>query len=243
MSSVSQREMHQESLFGERANTLARETGCIKRQGVFDGASLARTFVFGWMENEQTTLERFTQIAQYSKVAVSDTAIDKRFSEQGAIFLERLLQETVQCAVQEDPVDHRLLRRFGGVILEDSSQVTLPNELARVWRGSGGSPGTSNAAVKLHVRLDLLTGQWQGPLLSDGRASDKKSPLSLEAFPQKSLDLADIGSFSFSRLQALQSSGRFFVQRLKGGTGIYNKKGHRLVLKGLLPRQEGEWVS
>ena len=184
MSSVSQIETCLERLFGERANELARETGYIQRQRKFTGASLARTFIFGWMENEQMTLERFTQIAQYSKVAVSDTAIHKRLSKQGADFFEHLLQETVQCAVQEDPVHQRLLRRFGGVVLEDSSQVTLPDELSSLWRGSGGSPGTSNAAVKLHVRLDLLTGQLQGPVLTDGRASDNQSPLDLESLPQ-----------------------------------------------------------
>jgi Transposase DDE domain len=103
-------------------------------------------------------------------VAVSDTAIDKRFTEQGATFLRRLLEETVQCAVQGEPVEERVLRRFAGVVLEDSSQ-------------------------------------------------------------------------SFARLQVLDGSGRFFVQRLKGGTGIYNKKGCPVVLKGLVPWHEGEWVS
>ena len=159
MISVAQIESHFEHLFGERANELARETGSIKRQREFTGASLLRTFVFGWMENDQMTLERFTQIAQYSQVAVSDTAIHKRFTQHGADFFERMLHETVQCVVQGDPVDSRLFRRFAGVVLEDSSQVTLPDELASLWQGCGGSPGTSNAAVKLHVRLDLLTGQ------------------------------------------------------------------------------------
>ncbi len=243
MRSVSQIEMHLESLFGERARMLARETGCIKRQRVFDGASLARTLVFGWMENEQTTLERLTQIAQYSKVAVSDTAIDKRFTEQGATFLRRLLEETVQCVVQAEPVDERVLRRFAGVVLEDSSQVSLPTELSGVWRGSGGRAGASKAAVKLHVRLDLLTGQLQGPELTDGCVSDNKSPLPVQALPEKCLYLADVGYFSFARLQALDASGRFFVQRLKGGTGISNKKGSPVVLKGLVPWHEGEWVS
>ncbi len=243
MSSVSQIEQYLESLFGERANVLARETGCIKRQRVFDGASLARTLVFGWMENEQTTLERLTQIAQYSKVAVSDTAIDKRFTQQGATFLQRLLEETVQCGVQADPVEQRILRRFTGVVLEDSSQVTLPSELAEVWHGSGGRAGASKAAVKLHVRLDLLTGEVQGPVLTDGRVSDNHSPLQGEDLPEKCLYLADVGYFSFARLQALHESGRVFVQRLKGGTGISTKKGHKVVLKGLLPRHEGEWVS
>jgi hypothetical protein len=243
MSSVSQIEQHLESLFGERANALARETGCVKRHRIFDGASLARTLVFGWMENEETTLERLTQIAQYSQVAVSDTAIDKRFTQQGANFLHRLLQETVQCGVQADPVEHKVLRRFAGVVLEDSSQVTLPTELSEIWRGSGGRAGASKAAVKLHVRLDLLTGLLQGPVLTDGCVSDNKSPLPVETLPDKCLYLADVGYFSFARLQALDASGRVFVQRLKGGTGMYNKKGHRVLLKGLLPWHEGEWVS
>ena len=243
MISVSQIESHFEHLFGERANELARETGYIKRQREFTGASLLRTFVFGWMENEQMTLERFTQIAQYSQVAVSDTAIHKRFSKQGADFFERMLHETVQCVVQGDPVDSRLFRRFGGVVLEDSSQVTLPDELASIWQGCGGSPGTSNAAVKLHVRLDLLTGQLQGPVLTDGRVSDNKSPLDVESLPETCVYVADVGYFSFARLSALDSSGRMFVQRLKGGTALLNKKGHHLVLKGLLPQQEGEWIT
>lgn len=243
MISVSQIESHIESLFGERADALARETGCVKRQREFSGASLACTFVFGWMENEQTTLERLTQIAQYSKVAVSDTAIHKRFTQQGASFFEHLLHETVQCAVRVEPVDQQLLRRFGGVVLEDSSQVTLPDDLSDIWRGSGGSPGTSNAAVKLHVRLDLLSGQVQGPVLTDGRASDNKSPLDIASLPEKSVYVADVGYFSFARLKALDASDRFFVQRLKGGTAMYTKQGHQLVLKGLLPQQEGEWAS
>lgn len=243
MTSVPQIQRQIESLFGERADALARETGYVKRQRKFRGSSLARTLVFGWMENEQITLERLTQLAQYSKVAVSDTAVHKRFTKQGAKFFEGLLHETVQCVVREEPVNQQLLRRFGGVVLEDSSQVTLPDELWELWHGSGGSPGTSTAAVKLHVRLDLLTGQLQGPMLTDGRASDNKSPLDIESLPQGCVYLSDVGYFAFARLSALDQSGRFFVQRLKGGTSLSTKQGHRLVLKGLLPQQEGEWVS
>ncbi len=55
--------------------------------------------------------------------------------------------------------------------------------------------------------------------------------------------VADVGYFSFARLSALDSSGRMFVQRLKGGMALLNKKGHHLVLKGLLPQQEGEWIT
>ena len=50
-----------------------------------------------------------------------------------------------------------LLCRFESVVLEDSSSITLPEELAEQWQGCGGSPGKGQAAVKLHVRLRAQT--------------------------------------------------------------------------------------
>ena len=41
----------------------------------------------------------------------------------------------------------------------------------------------------------------------------------------------------------MKESGRFFVQRLKGGTALFHRQGRPLVLKGLLPQQEGEWIT
>ena len=53
--------------------------------------------------------------------------------------------------------------RFSAVVVEDSSSVLLPTELAEVWLGCGGSAGTSAAAVKLFVRWDVLGGTLAGP--------------------------------------------------------------------------------
>ena len=75
----------------------------------------------------------------------------------------------------------RLLRRFSAVILEDSSSVSLPNELAELWRGCGGNQDHTAAAVKLHVRWELKRGQLWGPKLTDGRTSDHRSPFNAEA--------------------------------------------------------------
>jgi hypothetical protein len=52
-------------------------------------------------------------------------------------------------ADREVPVE--LLNRFEAVVLEDSSTVALPNELATCWQGCGGAPGEGHAAIKLHV--------------------------------------------------------------------------------------------
>ncbi|HEX6479649.1 MAG TPA: hypothetical protein VF043_12455 [Ktedonobacteraceae bacterium] len=68
---------------------------------------------------------------------MTDTAIDKRLSEACARFLQAVLQEMSSVVVQAaQPVPLKLLKRFSAVICEDSSTITLPEELADLWRGS-----------------------------------------------------------------------------------------------------------
>ena len=57
MMSVSQVEHCLKHILEERANTLARETGCIERQRKFSGADLLQTLVFGWLSHPNASLE------------------------------------------------------------------------------------------------------------------------------------------------------------------------------------------
>src|SRR3972149_7502122 len=75
-----------------------------------------------------------------------------------------------------NPVEIPLLARFNGVYLEDSSVISLPDELVEVWPGCGGSQGES-AALKIQVELSLSDGQMRGPFLQAGKAQDRSSPL------------------------------------------------------------------
>ena len=54
MRSVSQVQRAMKHILEERANVLARETGCIKRQRKFSGADLIQTLVFGWITEGRT---------------------------------------------------------------------------------------------------------------------------------------------------------------------------------------------
>ena len=64
---------------------------------------------------------------------------------------------TTLAAVAE-PAAIPLLQRFSGVWIIDSTTISLPAVYAEPWSGCGGRPGEGRAAVKLHVRLDLLRG-------------------------------------------------------------------------------------
>src|SRR5713226_5509663 len=66
----------------ERANELAKQTGCIQRKRKFSGAVLLQTLVFGWQQHPDASLEQLASTAELGEVSVTDTAVDKRFTPQ-----------------------------------------------------------------------------------------------------------------------------------------------------------------
>jgi hypothetical protein len=85
------------------------------------------------------------------------------------------LEKAVSALVLGSPLVQGLLARFPAVILEDASSVQLPDALAFLWKGNGGSGSAS--AVKLGVRWDIRSGQLQGPLLQDGKSNETHNPV------------------------------------------------------------------
>ena len=228
MEKVSQIEHALKQVLEERANVLARETGCIERQRKFSGADLVQTFVFGWLTHPDASLETLASTATIREVEVSDTAVHKRFTESCARFLHAVLEEMVTVLVcAEQPVPLELLHRFKSVVLEDSSRIALPKELADCWAGSGGGSGGGEAAVKLHVRWNLTRGQLTGPCLTDGRVSDQCSPFHEVSLPTGSLYIADLGYFDLDAAMERRKAGSYTLTRARSNTAFFTEQGRR----------------
>ena len=77
-----------------------------------------------------------------------------------------MLEETVSKVITSEPVAIPILQRFNGVHIQDSSTISLPHSLSNQWSGCGD--GVS--AIKMEVRLDILTGALDlHSALLDGR--------------------------------------------------------------------------
>ncbi len=225
----------------ERANELAKQTGCIQRVRKFSGASLLQTLIFGGPQHPDASLEMVASTAELGEVSVTDTAVDKRFTPQCAAFLHAVLEEMSSVVVQAaHDVPIKLLRRFSAVILEDSSSISLPNELAELWRGCGGNQDHTAAAVKLHVRWELKGGRLWGPQLSDGRTSDHCSPWNSEPVQAGALYVQDLGYFDLQRLAQRHQAGAYSLTRLHAGTALFTPAGQRLSLEAVLPPRVGQ---
>jgi hypothetical protein len=227
----------------EEVHDLAWETGAVKREGKMDAATLAQTVIFGFWQDPDLSLGGLAQISGRREVYVTASAISQRFSPECAEFFLKILQRLVAVSFEGEKVEIPLLKQFSAVLVEDSSTVTLPEELAHLWKGCGGKEAASGAAVKLFVHWNVLTGELSGPHLSSGRTNDHLSPFAVEDLPAGSLYLADLGFFAIERLCAIaRSKGekRYWVTRLQPKTNVYTRHGHRIELAGVLPTQVGQ---
>lgn len=211
------------------ADQAAHETGCIQRQRTFTGATLIQTLVFGWLHQPQATLEQLSQMAATVGVLVTPQGLDKRFTEALARCLRQVLEAAVAQVITSNQVVIPLLNRFTGVLIQDSSVILLPADLATTWRGCGGADPTHGAsALKIQVRLDLTTGQIQGPHLQDGRVHDLRAPEQTRQMKAGALRLADLGYFSLAHLQDLGEQGAYWLTRWRVGTVVRNEQGQAL---------------
>jgi hypothetical protein len=193
---------------------LAQETGLIKRQRKLTGASFAQTLVFGWLSNPDATLDELAQTATAIGVEITPESVFQRFTPDASQFLKRMLDASIEPVISANPVAIEVLKRFSGVYLLDSSIVTLPDELAAVWQGCGGSEKNSSASVKLSVCWNMTCGDFSLHIES-GRTQDKSSPLATESLPVDALRIADLGYFSLSRLAQMSDDGFYWLTRVK----------------------------
>ena len=138
------------------AMKAAKETGFTQRQMKVTGANFCQTVVFGWLQDPEATLEALCQTGVTVGLEITPQGLDQRFTQVASNCLYQVLQAALAETIQSKAVAIPVLQRFNGVYIEDSSSITLPEELASVWSGCGGSGSASNGAVKLQVRWDML---------------------------------------------------------------------------------------
>jgi hypothetical protein len=199
--------------------------------------------VFGFWQDPDIRLSGLAQVGCRREVYVTESAISQRCTPECAEMFLQVMQRLAKVRLESEKVDIPLLKQFSEVLVEDSSTVTFPTELAEIWRGCGGRKGTSKSAIKVFVWWNVLNGQLLGPQFTDARTNDHKSPFKIEELPEGSLYIADLGYFAIERFYRIAKEGngkRYFVSRLQPKTRLYNRRGHRIVLAGILPQQVGQ---
>lgn len=214
-----------QALFGPLAEQVAAEVPVVKRRRKFSPATLARTFILGFLAKPNASDEDLARTAARCGVLVSPQAVEQRYTDTLATFLERLFQKAIQQRVQADRTLAPLVERFPAVNLLDSTSITLPAALADRFPGCGGSHGGGRAAIKLQVQIDLRGGALDAVAVEAGKDCDQRTSLQSAPLPEGSLRIADLGYFDTEVLQGLQDRNGFWISRLAFGTEIMTPEG------------------
>ena len=229
-----------QTILGPVAERAARATGLVQRTSKLTGARFVQTLVFGWLAQPQARLSQLGQTAATLGVTITPQALDARFGQASAECLREVVEEAVRVVLAADPVAVPVLRRFAQVAVQDCTTIALPAALAGVWPGCGGSTATSGAAaLKLGVRLDLVTGQLVGPYVEAGRANDRATTVAALPLPPGALRLADLGFFRLDELAAQDAQGVYWLSRWHPGTALFTPDGQRQELLPLLAAVPG----
>ena len=188
---------------------VAVDTGLVKRKRKLTGSALTQILVFGWLEDPEASYHNLTETAATLGIEVSRQALEQRFTPETA----EMLKSTLDPAITEviDMATHRqalpLLDQFTGVCVQDSTWITLPDELHETWKGHPKKNHPHKAALKLHLRFDVLTGGFQHFHLTDGMTADSTAAKTAPPLPEGSLYLADLAYFALDELEKLTENG------------------------------------
>ena len=194
--------------------------------------------VFGWLANPNSTYEELAQAGTTVGVTLTPQAIEQRFTPEAADSLKQVLDATVEQVIAADQQAIPLLKQFNGVFIQDSSWISLPDELAEVWKGCGNKPGDkTSSSVKIQLRWELLSGGINHFALTHGTTNDKQITQTAGALPRGSLRLADLGYFSLDELKCCSDDEVFWLTRIPATCEVFDTESNHLNLQEWLEQQ------
>ncbi len=240
-----------QTLLTQTANDLARETKFVQRASPLTGAIFAQALIWGWLACPDASYTQLQQMVALRGCEVSAQALEQRMTERAADFLLSLLHALLAEAMRGERVQNEVIGRFTGVYLQDGTIISLPASLSGVYQGCGGKTEESGkSALRVQIRLNMQTGELQGPWVQEGRACERKSGGSVEALPlpEGSLFVADAAYFTFHSMRKLSEQHVGWLTHARADLAVVDAHGIKRALTDYLKRRMeqkviDEWVT
>lgn len=222
----------------ESANDHGVQSGWQRRCGQISPCQFVQTLVWGFLEAPEATLGHLAQVAHATGALVTPQALSQRFSPRSVALLRGVLADALGLLLEAAPVAVPLFQAFpGGVYLDDTTQIALPDVWHSLWDGGGRA-----AALKIPALFDLLRGSLQLELTA-ARHHDSVTQLANVAFPAGSVVIEDLGYLDAQRLQRRQAQGVGTIVPLRCTLALQDGQGRRLNLVAWLRRHPGQAVE
>ncbi len=162
-----------------------------------------KRLVFGWLRIPKPLSTNWGE-----KLGVSKQGLDQRLDARAADCLWRVVRQASRQFFAASPVT--IPRRGGSNCSDRRLHQSGPTGGTgpAVSRLRGSDPEAGQAGLKLLVRFEVTSGQFQALERSAARDSERTLSQLLPPLPQGSLHLADLGFFDLRRAGPTDSTGR-----------------------------------
>jgi hypothetical protein len=200
----------------------ARRTGFVKRASKITGKLFLALVTFGSWSDARTTLAQLaakvTQVVEH--VEVSPEAIHQRMNKRALGFLQDMIRQALaKVQALEHVCADELFTAFTKVYLADSTGFGLPDSLADLFPGSGGS--ATKAGAKIQAVWDYKSSRFGHFALTPWNVPDQKYVDTVVALAHKGvLFICDLGYFKLQAFARIVAAGAYFLSRLNHQTTL-----------------------
>jgi hypothetical protein len=208
----------------------ARRTGFVKRASKLTGKLFLALVTFGSWSDAHTTLAQLaakvTQVVE--QVEVSPEAIHQRMNKRALVFLQDMIRQALtKVQALETVCADGLFTTFTKVYLADSTGCGLPDSLADLFPGSGGS--ATKAGAKIQAVWDYKSSVFGPFALTPWNIPDQKYVDTVVALAHPGvLFIFDLGYFKLKAFARIVAAGAYFLSRLNHQTTIWDATPGRL---------------
>ena len=240
--------------FEKIAQEKARATGFVKNDSPLNGSLFLLSLVLTVFAKGTLALPDLGVMARRLRARlkarlqpqrqITGQAFKERYTKVAVTWLQAMLVEALRFSLPHAGAEVvPLLQGFTAVKLLDATVIPLPETLQAEFPGCGG--GGAQAALKLYLVLDWLTGQYTTLQIKPGRKADQNmgEPFLADNQPG-TLWLFDLGFFKVAFLAALAAAKSYFLCRLQAQVQLWSENaagvGEKLDLDELLRRAPRE---
>lgn len=177
------------------------------------------------LEDGAVTLEGMCEMLRQKdpQTDLTPQALSARINTAAAVeFLLSVLEVVIEQKLQalRASLDIAVLEGFTRVLLQDSTQCSLQEQLAEAFKGSGGT--ASSSSLKIDLIYDYTHQSIEALSLTDGTTPDQKLGSHLLGVLQpRDLVIRDLGYFALNPLKEIGAQEAFYLSRLDPKVKVY----------------------
>jgi hypothetical protein len=217
----------------ENLQEIAKKTNFQKRKRKLTPMAIVGVLMLGCCNgSSEVPVSSLETMCNYLKkwfyIKLEKESLEKKINrKETAMFIKEVMMRVMNNEI--DKILRKLLKKrpkiglFNRILIQDSTVISLPETLAKIFRGCGGS--ASKAAVKCDFIIDQANHLVVKMKCIAGKVPDSKlSGDIIEHVQEGDLIIRDLGYFNLANFSKIALKKGYFLSRLLIGVNVYLNK-------------------